>query len=62
MAKADDTLDTDALGFWVPLKRTAAETAGEELEVQVTGRRAGPSPKSTCTSPSSSAMRCSRAP
>ena len=41
MAKAGDTLDIDALGFRVLLKRTAAETGGEELEVEVTGRPRG---------------------
>ena len=41
MAHAGETLDISALGFRVLLRRTAAETGGEELEVQVTGHPRG---------------------
>lgn len=41
MARAGETLDIDGLGFRALLKRTAAETGGEELEVEVIGRPRG---------------------
>ena len=41
MAGAGDTLNIDSLGFRVLLTRTAAETEGAELEVEVTGRPRG---------------------
>jgi uncharacterized protein YndB with AHSA1/START domain len=41
MAQAGDTLDISQLGFRVLLKRTAAETGGAELELEVSGRPRG---------------------
>jgi uncharacterized protein YndB with AHSA1/START domain len=41
MARAGDTLDISQLGFRVLLKRTAAETDGAELELEVSGRPRG---------------------
>jgi len=41
MAQAGETLNIDALGFQVLLERTAAETGGEELQVEVVGRPRG---------------------
>jgi uncharacterized protein YndB with AHSA1/START domain len=41
MARAGDTLDISQLGFHVLLKRTAAETDGAELELEVSGRPRG---------------------
>jgi len=41
MAHAGDTLDISQLGFRVLLKRTATETDGAELELEVSGRPRG---------------------